>query len=170
MFLPNISICGVVDFQKIARAPFTHVISIWHANPSLESFHKQMHVGFPNADIHFSTFDDTEGSEMAHAPATSDILACLKYVRTVPENSHLLIHCMAGVSRSSAIAMTIISDFYGSGSERDAALSVKQIRPTANPNRLILQLTDEVLERGGALTKAADEVFGPSLGLMNKGW
>jgi predicted protein tyrosine phosphatase len=170
MYLPSISICGVVDFQKIERTPFTHIISIWHPNPSLVSFQKQMHIGFPNADIHFATFDDTEITQTGQPPAQADVISCLEYARDIPENAHLLIHCMAGISRSTATAMAVISDFYGPGSERDAALSVQELRPIANPNRLILQLADEILKRGGALTKAADHVFGQSLGQMNKGW
>ncbi|MFC4991657.1 hypothetical protein [Rubritalea tangerina] len=170
MYLPSISICGVVDFPKIARSPFTHIISIWHPNPSLASFQKQMHVGFPKANIHFATFDDTEVTNNGVPPVHEDVLGCLEYVRSIPEDSQLLIHCMAGISRSTATAMTIISDFYGPGSERDAALSVREIRPIANPNRLILSIADEILDRKGALSHAADSVFGKSLGERNKGW
>ena len=129
-----------------------------------------MYVGFPNADIHFATFDDTEITQNGQAPGQSDVVSCLEYARSIPEDAHLLIHCMAGISRSTATAMAVISDFHGTGSERDAALSVQRMRPIANPNRLILQLADEILNRDGALSKAADEVFGASLGQMNKGW
>lgn len=170
MYLPNISICGVVDFQKIARSPFTHIISIWHPNPSLEKFQQQMHVGFPDADIHFATFDDTEVTNTGQAPARGDVVSCLEYARAIPEDSQLLIHCMAGISRSTATAIAIITDFYGPGSEKDASLNVLGIRPIANPNRLILELADEELGRNGAISKAAAEVFGQSLGQMNKGW
>jgi predicted protein tyrosine phosphatase len=168
--LPSISICGVVDFQKIDRSPYTHIISIWHPNPSLEKFQQQMHVGFPNAEIHFATFDDTEVHNTGQAPVHDDVLHCIEFVRNIPEGSNLLIHCMAGISRSTATAMAVISDFYGPGSELEAATNVREIREIANPNRLILQIADDILERHGALVSAADEVFGQSLGEMNKGW
>ncbi|MFC5050577.1 hypothetical protein ACFPK9_08130 [Rubritalea spongiae] len=168
--LPSISICGVVDFQKIDRSPFTHIISIWHPNPSLPTFQRQMHIGFPDANIHFATFDDTEVQEIGQAPVHNDVLLCLEFARSIPQGSHLLIHCMAGISRSTATAMAVISDFYGPGSELESAVSIQEIRPVANPNRLILEIADEILERNGALPSAADEVFGQSLGQMNKGW
>ena len=170
MHLPSISICGVVDFEKIDRSPFTHIISIWHPNPSLSTFQKQMQHGFPNAQIHFATFDDTESTKHGQAPAHDDVLSCLEFVRTIPQQSQLLIHCMAGISRSTATAMAALTDFYGPGSEREAAISVREIRPVANPNRLIVEIADDILERNGALSSAADEVFGPSLGEINKGW
>ncbi|MGJ8673991.1 hypothetical protein [Rubritalea sp.] len=169
-YLPSISICGVVDFKKIDRSPFTHIISIWHPNPSLTAFQKQMHVGFPDADIHFATFDDTEVQENGKAPVHDDVLSCLEFARNIPKDSQLLIHCMAGISRSTATAMSIISDFYGAGSELEAAMNVQRIRPIANPNRLILGISDDILERDGALSSAADKIFGKSLGEINKGW
>ena len=82
MNLPSISICGVVDFQKIERSYFTHIISIWHPNPSLTSFQKQMHVGFPKADIHFATFDDTEVTESGQAPAKAMLFPALSTLGT----------------------------------------------------------------------------------------
>lgn len=168
--LPSISICGVVDFKKIDRAPFTHIISIWHPNALLEKFHKQMRDGFPNADIHFTTFDDTELSGANRPPSHADVLGMIEYAHSIPEDAHLLIHCMAGISRSTATALTLITEFYGPGSERDAALSVQRIRSIANPNRLILQIADEILRRRGAIVSAADSVFGKSIGQINKGW
>ena len=168
--LPSISICGVVDFKNINRDPFTHIISIWHPNPMLETFQKQMRVGFPNADIHFATFDDTELSGAIHPPGHTDVLSCIEYAHSIPEGSHLLIHCMAGISRSTATALTIITEFYGPGSERDAALNVQQIRSIANPNRLILKIADDILRRKGAIMNAANSVFGRSIGESNKGW
>lgn len=136
----------------------------------LEKFQKQMQVGFPNAEIHFATFDDTELSGATHPPGHADVLSCLEFAHSIPEDSHLLIHCMAGISRSTATALTIITEFYGPGSERDAALNVQAIRPIANPNRLILKIADEILRRNGAISTAADSVFGKSIGESNKGW
>lgn len=127
-------------------------------------------MGFPQADIHFATFDDTEVTDTGRPPESRDVVRCLEYARSIPEDSQLLIHCMAGISRSTATAIAIITDFYGPGSEKDAALNVLGIRPIANPNRLILELADKELGRNGAITKAADDVFGQSLGQMNKGW
>lgn len=171
MSLPTISICGVVDFQKIDRSQYSHIISIWHPSAQLNEFQQQMYVGFPQAELHFATYDDIEICHgEAKAPSRSDVQDALKFASTLTTNDHLLIHCMAGISRSTATAMSIISHHYGPGSEREAAITVREIRPIANPNRLILSQADELLERHGALVNAADEVFGHSLGQMNKGW
>lgn len=171
MHVPHISICGVVDFNKINPKRYSHVISIWHPNPHLERFQRQMREGFNKADILFCTFNDVETSEEDNsAPESDDVATALEYARNLPDDADLLIHCMAGISRSTATAMAIISQALGEGSEREAAITVRELRSIANPNRLILQHADELLERNGALLDAAEEVFGPSLGEINKGW
>ncbi|GAA5496732.1 Predicted protein tyrosine phosphatase [Rubritalea squalenifaciens DSM 18772] len=171
MQLPQISICGVVDFNKIDPKSYTHVISIWHPNPNLERFQKQVRLGFEQANILFCTYNDVETLEHSiQAPTSNDVGAALDYALELPEDAHLLVHCMAGISRSTATAMAIIAQALGEGSEREAAVTVREIRPIANPNRLILQYADDLLERNGALLEAAEEVFGPSLGEINKGW
>lgn len=171
MHVPHISICGVVDFNNIDPTRFSHIISIWHPNPNLKLFQNRMRKGFRNANILFCTFNDVENADKdALAPNSDDVAATLEYASNLPDDAELLIHCMAGISRSTATAMAIISQALGEGSEREAAITVRELRPIANPNRLILQHADDLLERNGALLDAAEEVFGPSLGEINKGW
>ncbi len=168
MDLPyQLSIHGVVDFQTIDRSLFTHIISIWHPNPNLQVFQENMEIGFPQSDIHFGIFQDVEGDHQ-QGPESHHVEAALQYAQSVPSGAHLLIHCMAGISRSTAISMAILAQKHGAGSELEIATYIREIRPQANPNRLICALADEIL--GTQLEQAADEVFGHSYGESNKGW
>lgn len=63
----------------------------------------------------------------------------------------ILIHCEAGVSRSSAAALIIYACWLGPGGERDAMRRVLAQRPVAVPNRRIVELADRLLDRGGRL-------------------
>ena len=168
MHLPyQLSIHGLVDFQNIDRSVFTHIVSIWHPNPNLQAFQENMEIGFPDSDIHFATFNDVE-HEQSRGPSTQDIQDILEYVKILPKDSHLLVHCMAGISRSTATAMAILAERYGQGHELEIATYIRELRPQANPNRFICSLTDSLLET--TLENAADEVFGHSYGETNKGW
>jgi len=168
MELPyQLSIHGVVDFQTIDRSIYTHIISIWHPNPNLQVFQENMEIGFPQSQIHFSIFNDVE-HEQARGPRTEDIQSCLEYAKTIPKGAHLLVHCMAGISRSTATAMAILADYHGDGHELEIATYIREIRPQANPNRLICALSDDLLNTN--LENAANEVFGHSYGETNKGW
>lgn len=66
----------------------------------------------------------------------------------------LLVHCHAGISRSSAIALTILAARMGPGSERRAAEELFRIRPEAVPNLHVVALADRILARGGHLLEA----------------
>ncbi len=66
----------------------------------------------------------------------------------------VLVHCQAGVSRSSAAAAILLAVALGPGREVEARRQILRIRPEARPNLWMLELADEALETGGALVRA----------------
>ena len=73
------------------------------------------------------------------------------------ESGTLLIHCEAGVSRSTAAALIMYAYWLGQGSEDDAMQRVIAQRPYAIPNRRMVALADRLLGLGGNLLRARDE-------------
>lgn len=74
----------------------------------------------------------------------------------------LLIHCFAGISRSTAaalIALTLRHD----GREEEAALRLREAAPHAQPNRRIVELADARLGRNGRLLSALAAMGGATL-------
>jgi len=63
----------------------------------------------------------------------------------------VLIHCEAGVSRSTAAALIIYACWLGPGGERLAMERVLAQRPIAMPNRRMVGLADKLLARRGQL-------------------
>jgi predicted protein tyrosine phosphatase len=63
----------------------------------------------------------------------------------------VLIHCEAGVSRSTAAALIMYACWLGPGSEQDAMERVLKQRPIAMPNPRMVELADRLLNRGGRL-------------------
>jgi len=63
----------------------------------------------------------------------------------------VLIHCEAGVSRSTAAALIMYACWLGPGNEREAMRRVLAQRPIAIPNRRMVELADKLLDRGGRL-------------------
>lgn len=66
----------------------------------------------------------------------------------------LLIHCHAGISRSSAIAVALMAARFGPGLENEAVAAVIAIRPAAVPNLAVIRHADAILGRGQKLTGA----------------
>jgi predicted protein tyrosine phosphatase len=91
-----------------------------------------------------------ERSEL-RMPRRSDVERALAFDRP---GERLLIHCHAGISRSSAIAVALIAARLGPGHEDDAVDAVLAIRPQAVPNLAVIRHADAILERSGRLTAA----------------
>jgi predicted protein tyrosine phosphatase len=69
----------------------------------------------------------------------------------------VLIHCEAGVSRSSAAALIMYACWLGPGREREAMMRVLAQRPIAVPNRRMVELADKLLDRRGRLVEVLYE-------------
>ena len=67
------------------------------------------------------------------------------------ETGKVLIHCEAGVSRSTAAALIMYAIWFGPGREQEAMDHVLAQRPIAIPNRRMVQLADKLLGREGKL-------------------
>jgi predicted protein tyrosine phosphatase len=93
------------------------------------------------------------------APARHHIQTLVEFVRATPPDASILIHCLAGISRSPAAAL-IAMVLDAPGREHDAALHMRTIAPHALPNRLMVALADDLLGRSGALV-AATAAMGP---------
>ena len=77
------------------------------------------------------------------------IIALAHDLRSV--SGRVLIHCEAGVSRSSAAALIMYACWLGPGQEYEAMTRVLAQRPIAFPNRRMVELADKLLDREGRL-------------------
>jgi predicted protein tyrosine phosphatase len=73
------------------------------------------------------------------------------------EKGTVLVHCEAGVSRSSATALIMYACWLGPGCEREAMTRVRSQRPIAAPNRRMVEIADRLLRREGRLVEALGE-------------
>ena len=83
--------------------------------------------------------------------------AVLDFGRNTGHQRALLIHCWAGISRSSAAAFAMACD-RNPGFERDIAVELRRRSPSATPNRLMVRLADDLLERDGRMVDAIDAI------------
>ncbi len=73
----------------------------------------------------------------------------------------LLVHCHAGVSRSMATAV-IVQVLTAEGRERDVTRLLRALAPHADPNRRMIALADELLDRNGELIEATVAMGSPT--------
>ena len=82
-------------------------------------------------------------------PDESHIHAALAFAYKIAKDTggSILIHCHAGISRSSAIALAIISQRLGRGKEEEAVHQLEMINPNCRPNKSLVWMTDKILKR-----------------------
>lgn len=66
----------------------------------------------------------------------------------------LLLHCYAGISRSTAAAYAIACALAPERDEAELARELRRLAPSATPNRLFVQIADDWLGRRGRMNAA----------------
>ena len=85
-------------------------------------------------------------------PRESHIRELIDFLAGWQAETPLLVHCYAGISRSSAVAL--IARVVKSGKPLDSATALRRAAPQAKPNSLIVALADDTLNLGGSLIDA----------------
>jgi predicted protein tyrosine phosphatase len=102
--------------------------------------------------------DITVEAEGFTAPALDHVERVLEFGRGWDRAAPMVIHCCAGISRSTASAFAIACALNPSRSEEDIARRIRKASAFAHPNRLIVTHADRLLGRGGRMLRALDEM------------
>lgn len=87
-------------------------------------------------------------------PCDAHIAALLDFVRAWDRSAPMLIHCFAGVSRSTAAAFIAACALSPHRDEHEIAAAIRSNSPTATPNARLVALGDAVLQRNGRMKAA----------------
>jgi len=177
----EIKVQGIAKAKQLIGEDWpTHIISIindggphWFAT-TIDRAHDN-HAIFKFNDVE-GEIEDEEILKSCILPskeAMHDIIDTLDSMN-LQDDSKLLIHCSAGKSRSTAIAIATMVKF-GGMTPLDAVAQCRILSPAMCPNRLMIYYLDEVIEAQGELAKAVDDyyreriIFYPALRLPNRG-
>jgi predicted protein tyrosine phosphatase len=102
--------------------------------------------------------DITEPAEGFVAPSEAHIMRALTFIQAWDRAAPMVIHCYAGISRSTASAFMAACALNPHRDESAIARQIRTASPSAFPNRLIVTLADRVLGRDGRMIRALDEM------------
>jgi predicted protein tyrosine phosphatase len=149
----QLTICGIDELAGHCAGGVTHVLSIldpgWPEPEPLSIFelHRRLRLRF---------HDIIESQPGWVAPERWDVELLLAFTRDLgASGTHLLIHCHAGVSRSTAAAALVLAQRCPDQPADKVLEEVVRLRPRAWPNLRILELGDGILGRGGEIVEAA---------------
>ena len=151
----DITIVGLDELSALDRHAFSHVVSILdpdYPEPSVLA-------DFSADNRSVLRFDDILRAEAGMQPPDDDDVTEILALgdRLLADGArHVLVHCHAGISRSTATAAIFMAQ-HNPGSERAAFEAVRRVRPRSWPNSLIVRLADARLGRQGALIAAMQD-------------
>ena len=150
MELSSIPICSLEAVREMDLSPYGGVITI--EDSTIEDPFR-IEYGPPEQLV--LRFDDISAPHPEWIePQEFHIERALSFTDKIGDGA-LLIHCHAGISRSSAIALAILARGMGEGKEIEAIKTLEKIHPNARPNKSMVWMTDEILGRDMKLYQTA---------------
>ena len=92
------------------------------------------------------------------APSAAHVTDLLDFVQGWDRNAPMLIHCFAGISRSTAVAFVALCALNPKTPEGAIARYLRTASAAATPNRRIVALGDAALGRKGRMLDAAEQI------------
>jgi predicted protein tyrosine phosphatase len=156
----GITVCGIEELASHCETGASHVLSILDPDhPVPQAFgrfgeHEKLELRFHDV------IEQDPGMEPPHEEDVVRLLAFGRgLVREPPKDAHLLVHCHAGISRSTAAMALILVQALPDLPGPDVMQEVLRIRPKAWPNLRIIEMGDRLLGRAGEITTAAISVY-----------
>jgi predicted protein tyrosine phosphatase len=142
-------ICGVDELRDAPLRDADRIISILGPGspvpPELQDLDK------PVLALRFD--DVVQGEPGNVTPGDEHIRALIAFDAEAAADERLVIHCAAGISRSTA-ALAILLCARHPDREDEIFAAIRAIRPKAWPNARMVEIADRLLDRRGALISA----------------
>jgi predicted protein tyrosine phosphatase len=108
----------------------------------------------PDRHLRIGVHDIAEPVDGSIAPSSSHISEILAFAKDWDRTAPFLVHCWAGISRSTAAAYILLCDLHGPGHEDRIARALRFRAPHAQPNPLMIRHADQLLSRQGRMVSA----------------
>ena len=150
-----IHVCSLAALpETVRRTGASHVLTVM---ANVEQVVRPETI-LPENHLKVSMDDITEHMDGFLAPSDSHIEQVLAFVRGWDRTAPLVVHCYAGISRSTASAFAAVCALNPHRDEVSIARQIRAASPIASPNRLIVSLADKALGREGRMLRALDEM------------
>jgi predicted protein tyrosine phosphatase len=140
--------------ETVERSGARHVVTLINEGtpverPAVVTLDNHLRIGIN--DI----VEAADGLVLAGSPHVETLLGFVqRWDRTTP----LVIHCYAGISRSTAAAFVTACAIAPHRDERAVAEALRRASPTATPNARLVRLADDHLRREGRMVRAIEGI------------
>ena len=149
--MPILHVCPLSRLNEtVTTTRASHVVSLMGAGAHVErpaAITAERHLVIGVSDI----VEPLEGHVLA---GTEHIERLIGFVRSWGRESPLVVHCWAGISRSTAGAYIAACALAPERDEAAIACALRQASPSATPNARFVALADDLLGRQGRMVDA----------------
>jgi len=159
----EITVCGIDELPDHSEVGVSHVLSIldpeWPVPDAFGAYgaHARLELRFHDVIEEADRFPPQPEHVAQLLAFGRDLLA-----EPAP-GAHLLVHCHAGVSRSTASMILMVAQARPQVAASSIAQEILRIRPQAWPNLRIIEMGDAMLGRGGDIVEAVKGIYGVQL-------
>jgi predicted protein tyrosine phosphatase len=150
-----IHVCSLARLQEtIAGTGARHVVSLLG-----DEFRVERPRGIaPENHLRLRLHDISLPLDGHVLPDEAHVADLLRFVRTWDRRTPLVVHCFAGISRSTASAYASVCALSPHRDEKAIAEALRRASPTATPNIRIVSLADSLLGRNGRMIAAVETI------------
>lgn len=149
----EIIVCPLSRAPDIARERMpSHAVSLLDPGSSFPM------LGLGERHLTTGVHDIEEHADGMDMCCDKRMSAILEFVSRWEQRAPILIHCWAGISRSTATAFITACVHNPDVDETAIARALRAASSTASPNRHFVALADAALGRGGRMSRAIDSI------------
>lgn len=144
-------ICPLIELDKVvAKHQPSHLITLITAGTDVPT-----PAGIDAENHLYLNFNDIDAPRPGLVPmGQSQMETLVAFFRKWDQTAPMVIHCFAGVSRSTAASMIGLATLQSARPAKEIAADLRFRSPMATPNKRMLALADDVLKPNGSLHDA----------------
>ena len=150
-----IHVCSLARLEEtVERVGARRVITLINAGTPMRRPPTVAEVDY----LHLAMNDIVEPIEGMTPPGEEHVRTLLDWVGDWDRAAPMVVHCFAGISRSTAAAYSIVAALNPGRNEMELARTLRARSPSATPNRRIIAIADRLLGRDGRMLAAIDAI------------
>lgn len=153
--MPTLHVCPLSRLpETVAATGASHLLTLVNVGTPLE---RPAPIDAENHAI-IGVSDISEARDGHVLPAEEHVARVLAFVRAWPREKPLVVHCYAGISRSTAAAYIAACALAPERDEGAIADALRAASPSATPNPRLVAVADRMLGREGRMVAAVARI------------
>jgi predicted protein tyrosine phosphatase len=152
-----IHVCSLARlYATVDETGARHIVTLLRLTDRVE---RPSHIA-PENHLVLAVDDIAAPMEGYTVPAEEHVARLIEFVGTWDRAAPMVVHCFAGISRSTAGAYVAACSLNPQRDEQQIAWEIRRASRTAQPNARIVSIADRLLKRDGRMVRAI-ETIGP---------